>query len=104
MSKHRVKLAIIATLVLGAFLCAEAQGGQHASIPFDFVVSGATFPAGTYSVVSTSSPQVVLLRNDANPRVTCLLQLQAGERLSDGNVRLVLQRKTSVEHLNEGQK
>ena len=95
MLKHRLTLFIaIVTLFVGASLPAAAADAADALIPFDFVVQGVTYPAGTYRVISTSLPQVVIVRNEANLKQSFMILLPMGESLINGNARLPLQPKS----------
>ncbi len=98
MLKHRLRLFFaIATLFVGASLPAAAAEAANASIPFDFVVQGVTYPAGTYRVISTSSPRVVIVRNEANLKQSFMMLLPMGESLVNGSARLPLQPKSSAQ-------
>ncbi len=100
MLKHRSKtLLAIMALVLGAALSAAAEA--RASIPFDFVVQGTTYPAGTYDVVATSSPRVVILRNEANLKQSFMLILPLGESLTNGSAQLTLHPKGSTGRIGQ---
>lgn len=95
MLKHRLTLFfVIATLSAGISLSAAAADTAQASVPFDFVVEGITYPAGTYRVISTSTPRVVILRNEANLKQSFMMILPMGESLVNGNARLPLQPKS----------
>jgi hypothetical protein len=90
MLKHRVIfLGMAITLLVGSSLPAAADG-WHASIPFDFVVQGMTYPAGTYDVLATNSPRVVIVRSETNLKQSFVMLLPTGESLENGNARLPL--------------
>lgn len=90
MLKHRlIFLGIAITLLIGSSLPAAADG-WHASVPFDFVVQGVTFPAGTYDILATKSPRVVIVRSETNLKQSFLMLLPTGESLASGNARLPL--------------
>ncbi len=97
MLKHRLTLflAMIA-LFFGASLPSAAADALYASIPFNFVVQGVTYPAGTYRVISTSSPQLVIVRNEANLKQSFMMLLPTGESVANGNARLILRPKSSA--------
>ncbi len=93
MLKHRlILLGVAITLLVGGSLPAAADG-WHASVPFDFVVQGVTFPAGTYDILATASPQVVIVRSETNLKQSFLILLPAGESLVSGNAQLPLRPK-----------
>lgn len=95
MLKHRLTLFFaIATLLAGVSVPAAAADAAQASVPFDFVVRGMTYPAGTYRVISTSTPRVVIVRNEANLKQGFMMLLPMGESLVNGNARLTLQPKS----------
>lgn len=97
MLKHRLTLLfVIATFFVGAVFSAAAADVPHASIPFDFTVSGVTYPAGTYRVIPTSTARVVIVRNEENVKQSFMILLPMGESLLDGNVQLPLHPKTSA--------
>lgn len=90
MLKHRlIFLGMAITLLVGSSLPAAADG-WHASVPFDFVVQGVTFPAGTYDILATTSPRVVIVRNETNLKQSFLMVLPTGESLRNSNARLPL--------------
>ncbi len=95
MLKHRLALLFAVTLFVGASLPAAADG-WHASVPFDFVVQGVNFPAGSYEILPTSSPKVVIVRNHVNPKQSFLLVLPTGESLANNDARLLLTPKNSA--------
>lgn len=95
MLKHRLTLLfVITSFIVGASLSAVAAEAVHATIPFDFVVQGVTYPAGVYRIVSTSTSRVVIVRNEENLKQSFMILLPTGESLLDGNVRLLLQPKS----------
>ena len=90
MLKHRLAFlcAVVALLVVVSL--PAAADGWHASVPFDFVVQGVTFPAGTYAIISTTSPRVVIVRSETNVKQSFLMLLPTGESLVNGNAQLPL--------------
>lgn len=97
MLKHRLTLLfIVATLFVGATLPAIAADAPHASIPFDFVVQGVNYPAGTYRVIATSSSRVVIVRNESNLNQSFIILLPMGESLLEGNAHLSVRPKSSA--------
>ncbi|HEU5403534.1 MAG TPA: hypothetical protein VFU86_19425 [Terriglobales bacterium] len=96
MSKHRLTLFFVAiALLVGATLPAAAADEWRAVVPFDFVVQGVTYPAGNYDVIATTSPRVVVLRNQAHLKRSFLMVLPVGESLANGNARLPLALKAA---------
>jgi hypothetical protein len=93
MSKKVLRVLIVsATLMLGVASYGQAVDSGSVSIPFTFVVRGASFPAGNYNLVGTSNPRIAVLRNVGNPKVSCLVVLREGKTLSDGNAAFVVER------------
>jgi hypothetical protein len=76
---------------------AQTVDAARASIPFEFTVNGASFPAGNYSVVGTSNPRIAILRNQENPRLSTIVVLRNGETLADGKAEFVVKRKSAPE-------
>lgn len=65
--KMMLTLSCVAALAALA-LAAVPVTLMTAKIPFDFHVGNKTFPAGTYTVSRASSPGVVILRNQQEPK------------------------------------
>jgi hypothetical protein len=99
MYKNLFKTAIVsAMLAFGAASSyAQAAGAARTSIPFEFVVNGASFPAGDYRLLETSNPRVIILRNTENPRLSCFVVLRNGETLADGKLDFEVKRKPALE-------
>lgn len=104
MSRKLFRAAIVsAMLVIGVASCAQSVDVARASIPFEFTVNGASFPAGNYSVVSTSNPRIAILRNQDNPRLSTIVILRNGETLADGKAEFLVKRKSDSEQAgNQG--
>lgn len=98
MYKKFLKAAIVsAMLAIGVASYAQSGASARASIPFEFVVKGASFPAGNYSVMETSNPRVAILRNTENPHISCIIVLRNGETLADGKAEFIVKRKSAPE-------
>jgi hypothetical protein len=54
----------VATLVAAGSAMAQ-EHAVKATVPFDFTVGNAHIPAGTYTIMSTGSPNVIELRNSS---------------------------------------
>jgi hypothetical protein len=52
------------------------------------------FPAGNYEIVKTSSPRVVIVRNETNVNRSFLMILPVGESLESGTASLPLAPKS----------
>jgi hypothetical protein len=90
-------------LITGVASYAQSVDVARASIPFEFTVNGASFPAGSYSVVSTSNPRIAILRNQENPHLSTIVILRSGETLADGKAEFVVKRKSAPEQAgNQG--
>ena len=91
MLKHRLKLlSAVMALFAAISIPAQAEGTGRATIPFDFVVYDVTYPAGSYDVTATSSPRVIIMRNEANLKQSFMLVLPLGETLANGTAHLRL--------------
>jgi hypothetical protein len=80
MSVSLIKRSLVAaTLIMGAASGrASAQDVIDVKVPFDFVVSGQTFHAGTYVLtMNASSEGVMLLRGDHGKAITFALTIPA---------------------------
>ena len=97
MLKHRLKLLFAMMAIFAAIsIPAQAAGAARATIPFDFVVYGVTYPAGNYDVTATSTPRVIILRNEANLKQSFIVLLPLGETLANGTAHLPLQPKAAA--------
>ncbi len=97
MKKIMNAAVLSAMLVLGVASYAQAGDAARASIPFDFVVNGASFPKGDYRLVGTTNPRVAILRNEADPHISALVVLKEGETLSDSKAEFQVKRKSATE-------
>lgn len=96
--KKIVKVAVAAAmLVLGIASYAQAGDAARASIPFEFIVNGTSFPAGEYKVVGTGNPRVVILRYEQNPHISTLVVLSNDASLADGKAEFQVKRKPASE-------
>jgi hypothetical protein len=102
MYKNFVKVAIVsAGLISGVASFAQTVDAAHASIPFEFTVNGANFPAGNYTVVGTSNPRIAILRNQDNPHLSTIVVLRDGETLAGGKAEFVVKRKSAPEQAGD---
>lgn len=96
--KKIAKVATIAAmLVLGVASYAQAGDAARASIPFEFVVNGTSFPAGEYKVVGTANPRIAILRYEQNPHISTLVVLNNNASLADGKAEFQVKRKPATE-------
>jgi hypothetical protein len=96
-------LAIVATLSIVTTLTVTGWAGLSAkvtaNIPFDFMVSGKTLPAGTYTVVQGTSRNTLVIRNKANSVAISAITMEATDKTkaprlvfrSYGNQRFLVQ-------------
>jgi hypothetical protein len=98
MYKNSLKAAIVsAMLAVGVASYAQSGASAHASIPFEFVVNGTSFPAGNYNVAETSNPRIAILRNTENPHISCIIVLRNGQTLADRKAEFTVKRKSAPE-------
>jgi hypothetical protein len=98
MFKNFAKAAIIsATLIVGVASYAQSADTVRTAIPFDFVLNGASFPAGEYTVARTSNPRIAILRKQDDPHISTIVVLRNGETLADGKAEFIVKRKSAPE-------
>lgn len=68
-------------------------GATKARIPFEFVVSGRSMPAGDYTFEIKSGNPVVAMRDSQGRSVHILLSRQPGNSLDDRNPRFVFHKQ-----------
>jgi len=86
----------LALLVLGVATTAGAAEITSVRIPFDFVVAGATYPAGTYTVTPTTNTRLVVIRNAEKPSLGAVVSLGPNGRNIDGKLELMITRKANA--------
>jgi hypothetical protein len=88
-------LAIVATLSIVITLTvtglASLSTKVTANIPFDFMVSGKTLPAGTYTVVQGSTKNTLVIRSRENSVAIGAITMEATDK-SKAKARLVFRR------------
>jgi hypothetical protein len=70
-----------------------AVGNTKAQIPFEFVVSGLTMPAGDYTFEMTAGGPVVGIRNSSGQKVLVFLSRRAGHHQAVPRPTLVFDKK-----------
>lgn len=77
-------LAIVATLSIATTLTVTGLAGLStkvtANIPFDFMVSGKTLPAGSYTVVRGTTRNTLVIRNQANSVAIIAITMEATDK------------------------
>ena len=87
--------AIVATLSIVITLTVTGLAGLHstvtAKIPFDFMVSGKTLPAGIYTIAQGTSKSTLVIRSRDNRVAIGALTMEATDK-SKAQARLVFRR------------
>lgn len=95
MRKHCLRILIALFSVAGSVAAARAQVRDQivVTIPFEFVIAGKAFPAGTYNVnrVTDSNPRTLILHSFENRTSTIVLPSQV-EGGSADNVHVSFER------------
>lgn len=88
-------LAIVATLSIVITLTVTGLASLNtkitAKIPFDFMVSGKTLPAGSYTVSPGAIKGTLTIRNNDNRAVVSVIAMEAADK-GKGKARLVFRR------------
>lgn len=94
---------LAATMMFSTVASAASQV-VHVSIPFDFVASGKTMPAGQYSFTNTPTSPVLTLHAANGGTVMALVNYNAGSmavRADQRKMNLVFEQKDGVYRLKE---
>ena len=89
--KKRVRILVAVTFLLGLSVAANAEirGAVVVTLPFEFVVSGTTLPAGTYTVNRLSEqPFDVLMLTSTDKSRSIFVRHIEMEDASDSNPKL----------------
>src|SRR4030095_8731159 len=95
MKKQALKVFSMLSLsvILGVVSAhANPAGPVKANIPFDFTVANKTLPAGAYTVVPMTTPNVLLIRHEDGRAAAIVITNPMPARQEQGQTKLVFRR------------